>query len=606
MFLIQVSPTQSFILTMMRREPLYVETKAYPLTKDESGKVMTVIEILVDITEKKKAEEALQETSRLNRQIIESAQEGIIVYGLDLKYQIWNFFMERLTGLPADKVLGRHPLEVFPFLLEAGIVAGIEKALTGEVSEAERFQFHVPNTGRSGWASEISAPLKNAKGEIIGVIATVRDITEHVRAEESMQASAREWTEAFDAINDMITIHDADFNIVRANKAAESGLGLAMSDILTNKCFKSYHGRDCPPEGCPSCTSLKTGLPSTTELFEPHLNRFVEIKAMPRFDAHHNIIGVVHVVRDITERKQLNKVMRENEEKFRNLFNNAEVGMFRSRLDGSEVLDVNQKFLDIVGKTREETLGKPSRILWADPKERQKMVQRLVAEGRVSQLEFQMLNEEEGVRDCITSLLLYREQGILEGSILDITERKNIEKALQESEERFRSAFEHAAIGFSIYSTKGHFIRVNQALCDMLGYSEEELKSRTFQDITHPDDLESNMDQINQLLSGKLPVGHFRTRYIHKLGHEVWTSLSVSVVRDDRGVPMYLISLIEDLTEKRKLEDQLRHAQKMEAVGTLAGGIAHDFNNILNVIIGYGTMVQDSLEADQSFKRADE
>ncbi|MBF0560181.1 MAG: PAS domain S-box protein [Nitrospirae bacterium] len=408
-----------------------------------------------------------------------------------------------------------------------------------------------------------------------------------------------------------------------------------------------------------------------------------------------------------------------SEKKYRNLFNNAQVGMFRSRLDGSETLDMNQKFLDIIGRTREETQGKPSVILWADPKEREEMLRRLVADGRVEEFEFKMLNKRGSVRQCISSLVLYREQGILEGSIADITERKvaerllaenearlktllqaipdliwlkdpdgvyldcnamferffgvrkediigktdydfvdkeladffryydlkaiaagrpssneewvnfaddghravldtiktpmfdaegnligvlgiarditerkRFEKELKESEERFRNAFEHAAIGFSIYSTAGHFLQVNQAFCNMIGYSEEELMTKTFQQITHLDDLGFNMDQINQLLSGKVPSVHFQKRYIHKLGHEIWTYLSISVVRDDKGKPLHLISLIEDLTEKRKLEDQLRQSQKMEAVGQLAGGIAHDFNNILTAIIGFCHMLK--------------
>jgi two-component system, cell cycle sensor histidine kinase and response regulator CckA len=158
---------------------------------EEHGKVAGTIGNAREITERKKAEDALQEAGEFNRQVIESAQEGIIVYGLDLKYQRWNPFMEQLTGLPAAEVLGRHPLEVFPFMREAGIMAVIEKALAGEVSEAERFQFHIPKTGRSGWASEIGAPLKNARGEIIGVIGTARDITEHRKLEDQLRHSQK-------------------------------------------------------------------------------------------------------------------------------------------------------------------------------------------------------------------------------------------------------------------------------------------------------------------------------------------------------------------------------------------------------------------------------
>jgi len=148
--------------------------------------------------------------------------------------------------------------------------------------------------------------------------------------------------------------------------------------------------------------------------------------------------------------KAINKAyldLEESEQKFRNLFNNSEVAIFRSRLDGSEVLEVNRKFLGMLGMTQEEVIGKPSAILWADPKEREEMVRRLIADGYVSEYEYKMLDRQGGIKNCITSLVLYREQGILEGSIRDITERKQAESEKAVLEQQFYQAQKMESLG---------------------------------------------------------------------------------------------------------------------------------------------------------------
>jgi PAS domain-containing protein len=115
----------------------------------------------------------------------------------------------------------------------------------------------------------------------------------------------QDWEDKFNTITDIITIHDKDFNIIRANRAADEMLKLPAQELnKVIKCFRYYHGTDCPPQGCPSCDCLKTGKPATFELFEPHLKKFIEIRAIARFDENNHIAGLIHVVRDVSDRKK--------------------------------------------------------------------------------------------------------------------------------------------------------------------------------------------------------------------------------------------------------------------------------------------------------------
>jgi PAS domain S-box-containing protein len=127
----------------------------------------------------------------------------------------------------------------------------------------------------------------------------------NIKSDELIFQSIHNWEDTFNNITDMITVHDKDFNIIHANKAAEKILGLPIMQIQKAKCYEHYHGESSPPEGCPSCECIKSGESVAFERFEPHLNKFLEIRAMPQFDDNHKLIGVIHIVRDITERKQM-------------------------------------------------------------------------------------------------------------------------------------------------------------------------------------------------------------------------------------------------------------------------------------------------------------
>lgn len=162
----------------------------------------------------------------------------------------------------------------------------------GKVHRSER---RVTRDGILFYIEITASPLKDSSGDVIAGIEVVRDITEKKKDSENI----------FNIINDAITIHDADFNIIHANDNANTLLNSNLKSILSQKCFKSYHGTRCPPELCPSCSVLKTGKPASSELFEPHLNKHIEIRAFPRFDRKGKLRGLVHVVRDISARKKM-------------------------------------------------------------------------------------------------------------------------------------------------------------------------------------------------------------------------------------------------------------------------------------------------------------
>lgn len=141
----------------------------------------------------------------------------------------------------------------------------------------------------------------------------------------------------------------------------------------------------------------------------------------------------------------------------------------------------------------------------------------------------------------------------------DVTEQRTTERALAESEKRFRGAFETAAIGMALVSMDGHWLKVNQALSDMLGYSASELQNMTFQDITHPSDIEADLGHVRDLVAGAITYYHMEKRYFHKNRHVVWVLLSVSLVRDGLGSPIHFVAQVEDITDRKRSEEQAFH-----------------------------------------------
>ncbi|MEK6589638.1 MAG: PAS domain S-box protein, partial [Nitrospinota bacterium] len=184
---------------------------------------------------------------------------------------------------------------------------------------------------------------------------------------------------------------------------------------------------------------------------------------------------------------------------------------------------------------------------------------------------------------------------------------KKIEDALRESKEKYKITFDLAPVGISHTSLEGKFLFVNKTLCEIVGYTEDELLGLTFKDITHPDDLKKNLYAMQQMLEGKTRTYFTEKRYIHKNGSIIYSSISAAIVQDLSGNFKYFIAIIEDITRRKQLEGDLERGRLIESIGTLAGGIAHDFNNLLTALLLNIFLVKRNLNPDdESFKRLSE
>jgi PAS domain S-box-containing protein len=149
----------------------------------------------------------------------------------------------------------------------------------------------------------------------------------------------------------------------------------------------------------------------------------------------------------------------------------------------------------------------------------------------------------------------------------EVLERQLAVEGWRESREQFTSAFHDAAIGMALVGTDGQWLQVNRALCDIVGFSEQELLATNFQAITHPDDLETDLVYVKQLLAGEVPTYQMEKRYIHKLGFIVWIQLSVSLVRDVDSRPLHFISQIQNVTDRNRVAAELRESQaRLQAI----------------------------------------
>lgn len=370
---------------------------------------------------------------------------------------------------------------------------------------------------------------------------------------------------------------DRDLRYVLVEGQALEGAGLSARNLVGKTAREALD----PATADPYENLYRKVLGGETFVLEYQLNKRDYLsRGIPITDDQGQVTFVLVLSYDITERKRLEDALRESEYRFRTMANGTPIMIWVTDTSG-ELEFINQAYMDFFGITLEQIQDIGWKML-VHPDD----IARYIDEFYFS------FNQQ---RPFAAQARVYRQDGQwrwiesygeprfsesgdflgMAGSSLDITERIEAEIALRESELKFHSAFENAAIGFAMTTTNGNYVDVNAAYCSLTGYSHDELLQHQYFELIHPEDVEENLRVAGQLLAGEISHYIVENRYTRKDGQAIWVRKSISAVYSPNGDPKWLLALVEDINDQKLAEQSLRKSEKIyRAIGeTIPYGI---------------------------------
>lgn len=409
----------------------------------------------------------------------------------------------------------------------------------------------------------------------------IRQAVQQRRAEASIRDHERREADIINFLPDATFAIDTKGTVIAWNHAMEGMTGVKPAEILGKNNYEYalpfYHERRpilidlvlAPDDKFEREKYLYTIHDITMLTAETILEKpdgapvHLWVKACRLFDKNGNLVGAIESIRDITRQKQSEEALRESEERFAAFMDHLPVSAF-IKDEQFTSLFVNRQMEEIFGAR--EWIGKSVRDLFPE-EAAEKMLEddrQTLVEG--SQKIIETLTGKNGKRKIFETykFRIDRENKppLIGGFAVDITEQKEAEKALNESEERSRKIFENSPLGMALSTLDFRFYSVNPAWVSMTGYSEEELLKMSFKDITHPEHLAGDLEHIRELAAGTIPVYSTEKRYIRKDGSILWGLIRITSIRNQQGTLRYFAAQIEDITERKLAEKELRESEE--------------------------------------------
>lgn len=569
---------------------IWLESTVQGIFDPETGELQESIVVSRDVSDRKRAEENLRHSEERLQLVIEATRDGVWDWDMRRNLGYWSQRFYQLLGLPPN-AREVNAMETIVDRIHPEDVGEFQRTLQ------EDLELNVPyekelrirrEDGSYGWFLCRGKALRDAAGVPHRILGAMSDISDRKRAELALQESEERFREIASTVSQFFFLRRADSGeYIYVSPAYEKIWGRSCESLYQNpdSWLEAIH----PDDRDRVKRSLREQFRGTPQRREYRIVRpngkirWVAAEVSAIRDETGRPLRYVGFAEDISDRKRAEKRLRESEERFRGAFEDAATGMALVSSTG-RVLKVNRSLCEILGYTEAELLNLTfQEITHPDDLEADLKLFKQVLKGeiRTYQIEKRYFGRDGRVIWTLLGVSLVMDETerplYLISQVQDISDRKRAEEALKNSEERFRLSFESAAVGMGLVNINGTFMQVNRAFCEMVGYSERELFSLSVYDLTHPEDLNIELELVCQLLDGQIPYYHMEKRYVHKRGYEVWTLLSVSLIRDSSGEPLYFVGQTQDISERRAMEQM-----KQEFISV----VSHELRTPLTAIRG--------------------
>jgi len=564
--------------------------------------------LVYSLLEKARAVEELRIHRAYLDELFDTAPEAICILDMNTRVLSVNQEFTRMFGYEKEEAVGRNILDlVVPDELRNAVEDNRHLIVLGERVDKETIR-----TRKDGTRVHVS--MVAAPATLIGGVAAIhvvyRDLTDRKKAEQTLRESEERFRELLEKAPLPLGLVDKEGLITFRNERFVRVFGYTDEDVPTivewwQRAYPDPQYRQWAIERWDTAVRVASAEGRDIEPLEANItckNGDVRVMEISGISLGKEFLGTFI---DITERKRAEKQLQATAERLEAILEHAPVGIVTNDRE-CHLIEPNAAYQRICGYSAEELTGKKFTDL-THPDDIAKTLQSYEQLGSNKVQSYEMEKRyihKDGKTIWVRVLASRLNEETNIGIIEDITERRNAQQALAESEERLRTIVELAPDGIFVIGEQGHVLQVNQAACNQLGYTRSQLLQLKIFDFIAP----RFAQRVADRLKGNVPSGSYESAHIRSDGVEVPIELSVTKIVF-RGNPV-LLGITRDTSDRKraeeqreKLEQQLRQSHKMEAVGRLAGGIAHDFNNLLMVIQSYAEILQESLPARDTLRK---